>query len=740
MSPAIGSPLRRVDGELKVTGRAAYAADITLPSLAHAVLVTSTIATGRIVGLDTSRAERTPGVVAVLTHLNAPRLPYRPHRSVLDPHGERLHVLQDDVVRFNGQPVAVVVAETLEQAEHAASLVLVQYASAPARLDFEAARREAIVPEAGRSADSRVPADHVRGAPEQALARADVRVDREYRIARQQHNPMEPHATVARWDGDRLTLWDKSQWVVTVRDELAAVFGLLPEQVHVISPLVGGAFGTTLRAWGHVTLAALAARVTGRPVRLTLTRRQMYAGTGHRPETWQRLAVGANREGRLQTIVHEGTGETSTYEQYTERLHEVTGLLYACPHVRLRYRLAPLDTHTPVFMRAPGTASGAFALECALDELAYALRIDPLDLRIRNEPTSDAHAGLPFSSRSTLACYREGAARFGWASRTLEPRSMRDGRWLLGWGMATAAYHTLRGAAGARVRVLADGRAVVESSASDMGPGTYTSLTQVASDALGVAPDRVRVVLGDSTFPYAPSHGGSQTMASVGPAVYAACEAARRRLIDLAVADERSPLHGTRPGEVDAADGQLWVRQDATRRTRYQEVLARAGLEAIDATETVRPSTESERFSMQAFGAVFAEVAVDPDLGLVRMRRLVGAYGAGRIVNPRLALSQVLGGMVGGIGMALLEHTVIDRSSGRVVNATLADYLVPVHADMPALEAIFVEEHDPHVNPLGVKGIGELALVGVAPAIANAVFHATGRRVGRLPITIEQLL
>ena len=347
------------------------------------------------------------------------------------------------------------------------------------------------------------------------MADADVKLDAEYLVPRQQHNPLEPHATIARWDGDRLTLWDKTQWVANVRDELAAVFGLPPENVHVISPFVGGAFGTTLRAWPHVTLAALAAKLAGRPVKVALTRRQMYAGTGYRPETWQSVKLGASRDGRLAAIIHRGIAETSTYEQYVEHLLDSSRFLHSCPNVATHYALLPLDVHTPVYMRAPGTANGIFALECAMDELGAELGMDPVELRLLNEPDRDGHTNLPFSSRSTRECYRVGAERFGWATRKPEPRSMSDGKWLIGWGMATATYHTLRGPAGARVRVFADGHAIVESAASDMGPGTYTAMTQVASDALGIPPEQVHFSLGDSTFPFASPHGGSMTMASV---------------------------------------------------------------------------------------------------------------------------------------------------------------------------------------------------------------------------------
>ncbi|HEX5085139.1 MAG TPA: xanthine dehydrogenase family protein molybdopterin-binding subunit [Blastocatellia bacterium] len=736
----VGKPMPRVDGALKVTGRAAYAAEHDPPNLAHAVIVTSEVAKGRVEKLDAPAAQRAAGVLAVITHLNAPRLQYREQKSALDPSGERLHVLQDNVVRFSGQPIAVVVAETLDQAEYASSLVRIEYAPETPRLDFSGGLKRAVAPDVSLLPNSPQPADTRRGDPERAFAESAVKVEAEYLIPRQQHNPMEPHATIARWEGDRLTLWDKTQWVVNVRNELAAVFGLAPEQVHVISPFVGGAFGATLRAWPHVTLAAMAARFVGRPVKLVLARRQMYTGTGYRPETWQRVTLGASRDGRLKAIIHHGVAETSSYEQYVERLLEPTGFLHSCPNVRTRYRILPLDTHTPVFMRAPGVASGIFAIECALDELAHELRMDPVALRLLNEPENDEHTDRPFSSRSTRECYRLAAERFGWAARKPEPRSMSDGKWLIGWGMATAVYHTLRGPAGARVRLLADGRVIVESAASDMGPGTYTSMTQVASDALGIPPERVRFALGDSTFPYAPSHGGSQTMASVGSATHAACLALRAKALEMAAADEQSPLRGATPDQIDAAEGRLFLRDDPSRGERYQEILARHGLGVLERTEMTQPGDERNRYSMQAFGALFAEVAVDRDLGLVRVRRLVGAYGVGHVVNPKMARSQAIGGMVGGIGMALMEHTVMDRQSGRIVNADLANYLVPVNADIADLDAIFIKEDDPYVNPLGVKGVGELALVGVAPAIANAVFHATGKRVRDLPVMPEKLL
>jgi xanthine dehydrogenase YagR molybdenum-binding subunit len=727
---SIGQPLPRVDGRAKVTGAARYAAEFDQPDQAYAVIVTSTVGLGRVTGIDTEEAARLPGVIAIISHQNAPRLPYREHKGFIDPaDGERLHVLQDDQVRFFGQPVAVVVAEALDQAEHAALAV---------RVDYEARRPATRIEGAETVAPSE--ADSARGDADAALLQAPVTIDATYGIARENHNPMEPHATVAAWDGDRLTLWSKSQFVVNEQAEIAAVFGLPAENVRVVCPFIGGAFGTALRVWPHVTLAALAARQVGRPVKLVLTRRQMFYTTGHRPRTVQRIALGADRDGRLSALIHEGTGETSRYERFVEALTTVAPYLYSCPNVRTRYRLAPLDSSTPTFMRGPGEASGIFALECALDELAVELGIDPIELRRRNEPAIDEGENRPFSSRSLVTCYEAGAARFGWERRDPRPGSMRDGRMLVGWGTATATYPVFRAPASARARLMPDGTAEVETAASDMGPGTYTSMTQVAADALGLSPSQVRFQLGRSDFPPTPPHGGSMTMASVGSAVQAACLAARDQAVSRAISDDRSALRGASAESVEVRDGRLSLRDDRSRGQTYAELVALGDGQPIEAEASSAGGDERQRFSMHAFGAVFTEVAVDPDLGMVRVRRAVGAYGAGRIVNPRLAHSQCIGGMVGGIGMALMEQTVLDALDGRLVNPSMADYLVPVNLDIGALEALFVEEHDPHVNPLGVKGLGEVALVGMAPAIANAVFHATGRRVRDLPIRIENLL
>jgi xanthine dehydrogenase YagR molybdenum-binding subunit len=600
----IGQPVSRVDGRRKVTGTASYAAEFDLPGLAHGVIVRSTVANGSIAAVETTAAERAPGVMAVLTHRNTPRLAYRPHKAGVDPDvGERLHVLQDDRVNHQGQPIGLVIAATLEQATHAAMLVHVTYAPETATTDI--ASTEPVLPTRQKpDQGERRPPETRRGDPDAALAAAEVKIDNRYVIARENHNPIEMHVTIATWDGDRLTLWDKTQWVHNAAAEIAAVFGIPAEAVRVISPFVGGAFGSGLRTWPHVTLAALGARVVGRPIKVTLSRREMFYGVGYRPHTVQRVALGASREGCLSTILHEGYQETSTYEEFSEALLNASRFLHSSPNVYTRHRLARLNVHTPTYMRAPGEASGIFALESAMDELAVALDLDPVELRLRNEPEQDEFKKLPFSSRSTRECYRVAAERFGWSRRSPAPRSMRDGRWLIGWGMATATYPMNYAPATATARLLPDGTAEVMSAASDMGPGTWTSMTQVAAETLGLPIERVKFMLGDTRLPKAPVHGGSMTMASVGSAVQAACRK---------------------------------VRADALARGSNDDLASalRRLDQPLEASADVKPGEEGQRFSMHAFGAVFVEVAVDFDLGETRVRRINGAYGAGRIVNPR---------------------------------------------------------------------------------------------------------
>ncbi|MDX2675058.1 xanthine dehydrogenase family protein molybdopterin-binding subunit [Streptomyces sp. NY05-11A] len=727
---AVGAPLSRVDGRLKVTGQAKYAADHDIDGVVHAVVVDSTIGRGRITGIDTSAAGAQHGVLGVISHLDKPTLAYRDNPGNRIP-GRRLRVFQDDAVRFFGQPVAVVVATTLEAAQHAADLVEVSYDVEQPSTDLT--RSPAV--------DGPAPfaRPYARGDAKDALGSAGVRLEMTYRLARNHHNPMETQATIARWDADKLTLWDKTQHVIGTRNEIAAVFGIPQENVRVLSPFIGGAFGNALRAWPHVTIAALAAREIGRPVKLALTRRQMYFTVGYRPAYEYKLSLGSTRSGRLTAMTHEMKYETSRYEQFWEANMALGQMLYAVPNVSQNVRIVPLDVSTPQWMRGPGYGSAAFVIETAVDELAHKLGIDPIELRLRNEPGEDPSTQQPFSTRRLRECFRVGAREFDWHRRNPRPRSTRDGDWLIGTGVATGCYDVFRGQAQAHVRLDADGTAVLQSATHDTGTGTYTSMTQVAADALGLAVRNVEFRLGDSSMPPAPPQGASQTMLSVGSAVQDTCDKLRQQAVKLAIEDERSPLHGVEAGTVVARGGRLHVQGDAARGETYRQLLARNNLTHLEARGSYTPE-EERRFSMYGYAAMFAEVAVDARLGLVRVRRMLGVYDAGRIISPKLAESQAIGGMVGGIGSALLEHTVTDHRDGRIVNANLADYLVPVNADVPDLKAVYLDGEDYKAAPIGVKSLGELVQIGVAPAIANAVFHATGRRVRELPITAEALL
>ncbi|MFC3574379.1 xanthine dehydrogenase family protein molybdopterin-binding subunit [Streptomyces yaanensis] len=730
MSPqpqaAVGAPLSRVDGRLKVTGKALYAAEHDVEGVVHAVIVDASIGRGRVTSIDTGDAEKQTGVLRVIHHGNAPTLPYRDNAGSNNPPGRRLRVFQEDRVLFRGQPVAVVVASTLEAAQHGASLVKVRYDAERPSTDLH-------------EAEPGAPTDYARGDAEAGLRSSAVRLDLTYELARNHHNPMEPHATIARWDGDKLTVWDKTQWVMGTHDELAAVFDLPADSVRVISPFVGGGFGSGLRCWPHTVVAALAARVARRPVKLVLSRRQMYFGTGFRPSYEYRLRLGSDRRGRLNAAIHDIDAETSSYETFFEAVMSAGQMLYSMPNVRQAYRRVPLDVNTPIWMRGPGFASASFVIESAMDELAHELDLDPIELRRRNEPSEDESTNEPFSTRRLSECYTVGAREFGWDRRNPRPRSTRDGDWLVGLGMAAGVYDPGRYPAQARARLDADGTAVVEAATSDMGPGTYTSQTQVAADALGLTMRTVTFRLGDSLYPPTSPHGGSATMASVGSAVVDACNKVRQEAIRLAVEDRESPLYGVNADDVVVRNGRLHVQGSPARGETYKSLLARNDRSHLESKGSY-DGPGSDRSAYFAYNATFAEVAVDANLGLVRVRRMLGVYDAGRIISPKLAESQAFGGIVGGIGTALLEHTVTDHRDGRIVNASLADYLVPVNADVPEIKAIYLDGEDNAGNLLGVKGLGEVVQVGVAAAIGNAVFNATGRRIRQLPITAEALL
>ncbi len=727
----IGTPLDRIDGPAKVTGTARYSAEFVLPGLVHAVMVTSTVGKGRIASIDTRSALAEQGVITVLTHRNAPHAKQAKSGGGVDRY---LPVLQDDLVRYDRQPVALVIAETFEAALDAASRVVVRYDSTAPVTRF--ANGETYTPKDIMGE----PPDLQRGDPDGALKAARFAVDEIYTTPVEHHNPLEPHATIADWNGTRLTLYDATQGIFATRKRVAEALEIPVDSIHVITEFLGGGFGCKGSAWPHVVLAALGAKAVKRPVKLVLTRPQMFGSVGYRPRTVQRLALAADGDGKLTSTIHETTSQTSSFDEFIEPSTMITRMLYAVPNLRTTQRLVRLDAATPTFMRAPGESSGSFALESAMDELAYRTGLDPLELRLRNYAEKDPSKDIPFSSKSLRECYRVGAERFGWSNRPKQPRSRSENGMLVGYGMATATYPTHRSAAAASARIASDGSAQVVSGTQDLGTGSYTVFTQVASEALAMPIDSVHFDLGNTNFPSAPASGGSQTAASVGSAVYAAGNAARAKLLELALADEGSPLHGRRASEVVAADGRFSLRANPAIGERYTDILRRQGLDHIEGYAEAKPGSEQKEYSMHAFGAQFAEVRVDPELGTVRVERMVGAFASGRILNAKTARSQYLGGMTWGLSMALFEDTRTDLRTGRIMSANLEKYLVPVNADVHRMDISLIEEEDAYVNPIGVKGIGEIGIVGSAAAIANAVFNATGVRVRDLPIAPEKLL
>lgn len=732
----IGKPLDRTDGVLKVTGQARYSGEFPEAQLAHAVLVTSTVAKGRIAAVDTARAQSMPGVLLVMTHQNAMRLPNGGIADVAPPAVRRLTLLQTNEVRYSNEPVAVVVADTLERATDAARYVQVRYEATAPNADFQRAKPQAFAPEKMNNR----PVATQRGDVAAGLRQGPTRLDAVYTTPYEHHNPMEPHATLARWDGPNLTLYDSTQGVSGARNSVSKLFGISDQNVRVICPFVGGGFGCKGSAWSHVVLAAMAAKQTGRPVRLVLERTQMFGMVGNRPFTEQRIQAAARDDGTLTGMRHDSISTTSTFEDWTETSAIVSRMLYAVPNQSTSHRLVRLDIGTPTFMRAPGETSGSFALESAMDELAYQLKMDPLAFRLKNYAEIEPQDKKPWSSKALRECYRAGAEKFGWSGRTPAPRSMREGNTLIGMGLGTATYPANRNEASAIARILPDGTAMVASGTQDLGTGTYTVMTQVADDALGFAPENVRFALGDSSLPKAPVSGGSQSVASVSPAVRAAAIEAREQLVALAIADPGSPLSGMPRDDVTVDNGWVTSRSAPGKRDPAAAVIARNGGRPIEAVATVKPGDERKQYAFHSFGAVFVEVHVDADLGTIRVPRVVGVYDVGTLLNEKTAHSQLMGGIVWGIGSALLEKSDLDTRYGRYTNANLAEYHVPVNADIGTIDISFTGPGDPYINPLGARGIGEIGITGVAGAIANAVYHATGVRVRDLPLTLDKVL
>ncbi|RCV49497.1 xanthine dehydrogenase family protein molybdopterin-binding subunit [Marinitenerispora sediminis] len=726
---AVGRPLDRVDGAAKATGTARYSAEYPLPDLAHAALVHAAVSRGRITGIDTSAAAAVPGVITVLTHENAPRMKPPPPTNLLRPSAavssSTVNLLNTDEVFWDGQPVAVVVAETTAAAREAAGLVRVDYQRLPATVDFAAAQSDA-VPQKGNAI---MPAGVRKGDAEAALASAAVSVDLRFTTPPQQHNALEPHATTAHWDGDRLTVHDATQSLDWLRHHLALRFAVPVENVRVIAPYVGGGFGGKGSVWAGTVLTVLAARAIGRPVRMALTRHGVNRTVGGRTPTSQRVALGAGTDGRITALVHTSVARTGRTGGSPEPVTSMSRHLYDAENILLQQSTVELDLLPNTYMRAPGEAVGSFALESAVDELAHRLAIDPVELRMRNEPAADPVSGKRFSQRLLREAYALGAERFGWSHRSARPGSMRDGRWLVGMGVASAYFQAMRMTSDVAVRFSVDGGVLVRCGLQDMGMGSATAQAQIAADALGVPFEAVRVEYGDSALPTAPGAGGSAQTASVASGLLRACEKLNRRLDALA---RRTGTVGESRATTLAHAGLPSVEAAVGSDTRLGRLAGQARL----VSTVVR---DQQRWVRAASGAHFCEVRVDPDTGEVRIARWLGVFDVGTVINAKTAASQLRGGIIMGIGMALTEQTLVDPRTGRNMNPGLDTYHVPVHADIPPIDVTWLGEPDPTM-PLGLLGVGEVGTTGVAAAVANAVHHATGRRVRDLPITLDKVV
>ncbi len=743
MSNYIGKPLSRVDGVAKVTGKAKYAAEFDAPGLTYGYVVSSTITKGKITHIDTSEALSLPGVLAVITHENRPKIAWldMSYKDQDAPPGSPFRPLRDSKISFSGQPIALVVAETFELARYAASLIRVDYSEKPHETNLDTNLHRARKPDVGLASLLKPPPPKPRGNFDEVYATSPAKVEGRYSHSPEHHNPMEMFASTVVYEKDgKLTIYDKTQGAQNSQLYVKQAFGMSFSDVRVISPYVGGAFGSGLRPQYQLFLAVMAARELKRSVRVTLTRQQMFT-FGHRPATIQNIALGADSTGKINAIYHDAVGETSQFEDYTEIVPTWSPMIYPAENVTLDYKIVPLDVFTPLDMRAPGGVTGVPAIETAIDEMAYELGIDPLELRLINYSDRNMAEDKPFSSKELRECFRQGAERFGWTRRNPQPGSMRDGHNLIGWGMSTGMWEANQMPARAEAVLTVNGKLRVTSATADIGTGTYTIMTQIAADTLGMPIEDVMFKLGDSDMPLAPIEGGSWTAATVGSAVKVVCEELGKKLFKLAQKVPGSPLAKAKWDDIEFADKQIRLKQNPAASVSLQQAVDQNGGAAVWQKSTSLPAMMKQKnYSRAAHSAVFVEVMVDEDLGTIRVTRAVSAIAGGKILNPKTARSQIIGGMVWGISKALEEESVMDHTIGRFMNHSLAEYHVPVNADIHDLDVIFVEEHDDIVNPLGVKGLGEIGIVGMPAAIANAVFHATGKRIRELPITLDKIL
>ncbi|MBB1285131.1 xanthine dehydrogenase family protein molybdopterin-binding subunit [Flavisolibacter sp. BT320] len=735
----MADPIDRVDGRAKVTGSAIYPAEIKMQNTVFGFLVGSTVAKGFIKSIDTKAAERAPGVLGVITHLNAPKIPgYQTGKDPSKPPtaGQPLRIFYNNEIFYYDQPIALVIADTYERVLHAARLVKAQYEKEPHQTDLKANLDKAKIPTGPRFED------YKRGEAD-AYKNAAVKVEQEYYHPIEVHNPMELGNIVARWDGpDKVIVYTKTQGVEATRRSIRDAFQLKPENISVNAEIIGGAFGMALRTWPYEIAAILGAQKVGRPLKLVLHREQMFTNVGYRPATVQKIGLGATADGKLNGITHEATGNTSPYEEFTEATVNISRFLYACPNVTTRYRLVPLNHCTPIWMRGPGEATGSFALESAMDELALQLNLDPLEFRLRNHSDTDPERNLPWSSKHLRECYEMGAEKIGWKGRKLQPRSVKEGDWFVGWGMGTGAFGAFRSSATVKAVLHPDGNLLLQCSVNDMGPGTATMMTAIAVKETGIPVEKIRVQMGSTGLPPGPTQGGSTVTASVGSSVLEACNALKEQIAAL-VSKEGSAFRTGNGSEVKAADLEfsqsgIALKKDGSVKATYQDLLQQAGLPSFEATKESRG--QQQPYSLYSFSVHFVKLRVHPATGRVKIDHVVSCADAGAIISPKTAAGQMIGGAVGGIGMALMEDLVFDHRFGRPANNNLADYHVPVNADIPPVDVLFVNKKDPYINPMGSKGLGEIALIGVAPAVANAIFNATGKRIRELPITPDKLM
>lgn len=706
--PSSAEGMGRVDGRLKVTGAAKYSAEYTPAGLTYGVLVGSTITKGSITAIDTKAALKAPGVLAIITHLNAPKVPGdQPEKDKKGGDKGALKVFYDDKIYYNGQPVAIVIADTFERAQFAASLVKAQYRAEKHTTSLPDNQDKGFAP--------RGEGGYKRGT-EDAWKTAPFKLEQEYIVPTVTHNPMELHAIIARWDAeDKLSVWDKTQGVKDTQQDLARLFKLPVQNVQVHSQFVGGAFGSALRTWPHEVAAILGAKVAKRPVKVVLSRADMFTSVGYRPFTWQKIGIGATADGKLTGITHEAAGQTSTYEDFTEGPTGVSQNLYACPNVNTKYNIVPLDIATPTWMRGPGEATGSFALESALDELSYQLKIDPVELRIRNYAEKDPDSGKPFSSKFLKEAYALGADHIGWKNRKAEPGSVKENGWYVGYGMGSGMFGAYRDKATIKAVMKADGTLLLQSAVSDIGPGTGTAMVLIAAEQMNIPAEKIEFELGDSSLPNAPTQGGSATTASVGSAVYKACADLKEKF-------------------------QKLVGNSGTDNPDYAKILKDHNLASLDVTTETDGGNGMQTYAMNSWSVHFVKVLVNAATGVVKIDKVACVADCGRIISPKTARSQVIGGAIGGLGMALMEESVIDHRYGRYINNNFADYHVPVNADIPQIDALFVNKPDPIINPMGAKGMAEIALIGMAAAVANAVYNASGKRVRELPITPDKVM